>query len=100
LSKFSGLYPVRNNAPLLCRGLRSNKIPAGVNAPLEFLTEFTFLDGGIKKFIQINETCIISVRYFVIPARYPVVESNRQVRDKLQRESREAESTGFLSAQE
>jgi hypothetical protein len=29
-----------------------NTIPAGFNAPLEFLTGFTFLDGGNGKFIQ------------------------------------------------
>jgi hypothetical protein len=44
-------YPVRNNAPLLCpvhhavqgsaEGLGFIIIPAGFNAPLEFLTGFT-----------------------------------------------------------
>jgi hypothetical protein len=29
-----------------------NIIPAGFNALLEFLTGFTFLDGGIGQFIQ------------------------------------------------
>jgi len=32
--------------------LRFNKIPAGFNAPLEFLTGFTFLDVGNGGFIQ------------------------------------------------
>ena len=47
-----GLYPVRNNAPLLppgqrpsgpaaAEGLHFRIIPAGFNAPLEFLTGFT-----------------------------------------------------------
>ena len=48
------VYPVRNNAPLLPPGQRPSGpaaaagldfriIPAGFNAPLEFLTGFTFL---------------------------------------------------------
>ena len=47
-----GIYPVRNNAPLLPPGQRPSGpaaaagldfriIPAGFNAPLEFLTGFT-----------------------------------------------------------
>jgi hypothetical protein len=47
-----GVYPVRNNAPLLPPGQRPSGpaaaagvdfriIPAGFNAPLEFLTGFT-----------------------------------------------------------
>ena len=47
-----GIYPVRNNAPLLppgqrpsgpaaAAGLHFRLIPAGFNAPLEFLTGFT-----------------------------------------------------------
>ena len=50
--KISSLYPVRNNAPLLPPGQRPSGpaaaagldfriIPAGFNAPLEFLTGFT-----------------------------------------------------------
>jgi len=49
-------YPVRNNAPLLPPGQRPSGpaaaagldfriIPAGFNAPLEFLTGFTYLTG-------------------------------------------------------
>ena len=49
----SELYPVRNNAPLLppgqrpsglaaAAGLHFRLIPAGFNAPLEFLTGFTY----------------------------------------------------------
>jgi hypothetical protein len=48
------IYPVRNNVPLLPPGqrpsgpaaaaeLRFNKIPAGFNASLEFLTGFTWI---------------------------------------------------------
>ena len=54
LGKFFNLHPVRNNARCSAADLGFNTIPAGFNAPLEFLTGFTFLDGGIKKFIQIN----------------------------------------------
>jgi hypothetical protein len=35
------IYPVRNNAPLLCIRVMFWIIPAGFNAPLEFLTGFT-----------------------------------------------------------
>ncbi len=42
----SFFYPVRNNGLLLCAGLDFRIIPAGFNAPLNFLTGFTFLDGG------------------------------------------------------
>jgi hypothetical protein len=31
-----GLYPVRNNGPLLCSGVSFRIIPAGFNAPLGF----------------------------------------------------------------
>jgi hypothetical protein len=48
----SFFYPVRNNGLLLCAGLDFRIIPAGFNAPLKFLTGFTFLDGGEGKFIQ------------------------------------------------
>jgi hypothetical protein len=37
------VYPVRNNAPPLCNGLGFTIIPAGLNAPLGFLTEFNVL---------------------------------------------------------
>jgi hypothetical protein len=52
--EFYFVYPVRNNAPLLppgqrpsgpsaAAGLNFRTIPAGFNAPLEFLTGFTKL---------------------------------------------------------
>jgi hypothetical protein len=36
-----GLYPVRNNGPLLCSGVSFRIIPAGFN-PLEFLIGFIY----------------------------------------------------------
>jgi hypothetical protein len=42
----SFFYPVRNNGLLLYAGLDFRIFPAGFNAPLKFLTGFTFLDGG------------------------------------------------------
>ena len=47
LVEFFDLCPIRNNAPVLCRG-----VTAGFNASLEFLTGFAFLDGGNSGFIQ------------------------------------------------
>jgi hypothetical protein len=44
------IYPVRNNAPLLCSGVTHFRIiPAGFNAPLEFLTGFTIEYPRIRK---------------------------------------------------
>jgi hypothetical protein len=35
------IYPVRNNGPLLCGRLDFRAIPAGFDAPLDFLTGLT-----------------------------------------------------------
>jgi len=54
--RFAGcLYPVRNNAPLVCSGVTHFRIiPAGFNAPLEFLTGFTHLEGCIGKHLSLT----------------------------------------------
>jgi len=51
------VYPVRNNAPMLCSpaiaGLDFRIIPAGFNAPLEFLTGFTHVKERIEKLMEV-----------------------------------------------
>ena len=42
-SKNPCVYPVRNNARCSAEGLDFRIIPAGFNAPLEFLTGFTIV---------------------------------------------------------
>jgi hypothetical protein len=41
------IHPIRNDAPLFCRGLGPRIILAGFDAPLEFLTGFISKDSRI-----------------------------------------------------
>ena len=61
------IYPVRNNAPMLCSGVTLRVIPVRYNAQLEFLTGFTE-HGAIMVASVLNTEKAIQISVFVVRA--------------------------------